>query len=403
MQRRFLRRLPGAAGLALAALALLSGPALAQEALCQRYRAELAALPQSGGGAEAAEAGRQRAELGRLHGQYRSLGCDRGETFFFTPPQRQCAALAVRIEALQTQYARFAGQVDPYGQRVEERRRQLRAAVEYYCRPRNSPLDDIAGFFGFDRPRPQVDPGPVERGPEGGPDGAPGGRPLGGGRLVCVRACDGFWFPISTQPSGNAGPDELCQALCPAADTAAYRAPHGDGDIGQAVSLKGEPYTQLPGAFRFRKRVDPSCTCRRPDQSWAEALRSAEQMIEQRNDVVVTAERAEELSRPRANPPPTAPTSTGRPPREPGTRQQAARNGAPQQPPPQQAPLVEPPSNPAEVPTAGGESSGIGPQTITGDQPLGREAGRRQEMTTDRGTRRSVRVIDPQLRGAAPP
>jgi hypothetical protein len=102
----------------------------------------------------------------------------------------------------------------------------------------------------------------------------------------------------------------MCQALCPGAETAAYTIPRGaDADIAQAVSLRGRPYTKLAGAFKYQKSFDPSCSCRKPGQSWAEALQKAEKMIERGpGDIIVTAKKAEELSRPKLVRKPATPT-----------------------------------------------------------------------------------------------
>ena len=56
-----------------------------------------------------------------------------------------------------------------------------------------------------------------------------------------------------------------------------------------------------PTALRYRKTFDPSCTCRRRGQSWASALQPAETLLgkDVKSDVIVTPEKAAELSRPK--------------------------------------------------------------------------------------------------------
>jgi hypothetical protein len=127
--------------------------------------------------------------------------------------------------------------------------------------------------------------------------------PRGGSQAVCVRSCDGGFFPLSVSTT-QAGPDELtnlCQALCPNADASVYtRSPNQD--ITSAVSLDGNtPYSDLPSALRFKKTFDPDCTCKPPGQSWAEALAGAEQILGRvrKSDIVVTPENSAELSRPK--------------------------------------------------------------------------------------------------------
>jgi hypothetical protein len=74
-------------------------------------------------------------------------------------------------------------------------------------------------------------------------------------RAVCVRLCDGYFFPTSS----TAGGDETCQSQCPDAPVAMYSQP-GDA-IEDAVSLIGERYADLPVALRHRTTYDSACVC----------------------------------------------------------------------------------------------------------------------------------------------
>jgi hypothetical protein len=68
----------------------------------------------------------------------------------------------------------------------------------------------------------------------------------------------------------------------------------------QAVSLGGQPYTALPNAFRYRKEISAACSCRRPGQSWADALKNADDSSTLANgDIVVTDQNAKALSQPK--------------------------------------------------------------------------------------------------------
>jgi hypothetical protein len=243
------------------------GGALAQTAECQRFRAELASLGRAAASSGAAD--QQRVEIARLNGYYQSIGCGRGQFLFFGGPPPECPAIAQRINMMQVNLARLTSEAQSRG--GDARRRQLVAAMQQACNPHAERRD--------------ADP-----------------RRLGGGRLVCVRACDGFFFPLHNLPAnGRSGADEMCQALCPGAEAAAYRMPtHADAELTQAVSLRGKPYTRLANAFKFQKGFDGSCSCKKDGQTWVEALAKAEKMIGRgRGDVVVTAKKAEELSRPR--------------------------------------------------------------------------------------------------------
>jgi Protein of unknown function (DUF2865) len=254
-----------------------SGSAIAQTAECQRYRAELASL--GGGRSMAGALHQQRTEIARLSTYYQSIGCERGGFLFFGgAPPAECNAIAQRIHAMQASYGRIATQAEAYGS--DARRQQLMAAIRRACDPLREAEERRAR-------KAEDDEGP---------------RRLGGGRLVCVRACDGFFFPLHNLPeSGRSDADDMCKALCPGAQAAAYSMPGGaDADIKQAVSLQGKRYTKLAAAFKYQKSFDPSCSCRKEGQSWAEALQKAEKIIERgKGDIIVTAKKAEELSRPK--------------------------------------------------------------------------------------------------------
>jgi Protein of unknown function (DUF2865) len=74
---------------------------------------------------------------------------------------------------------------------------------------------------------------------------------------VCVRLCDGFYFP-SVNTSGG---DEGCASQCPDAPTAFYSEPPGSDRIEDAVSLQGALYSALPVANRHQTSFDGTCTC----------------------------------------------------------------------------------------------------------------------------------------------
>lgn len=84
-------------------------------------------------------------------------------------------------------------------------------------------------------------------------------KALAAGASVCVRLCDGFYFP-SVYLSGG---DTACAAQCPDAPTALYLRPAGSDDMASAVSLRGAPYSALPVANREQTTYDETCTCHR--------------------------------------------------------------------------------------------------------------------------------------------
>ena len=88
------------------------------------------------------------------------------------------------------------------------------------------------------------------------------------GRAVCVRLCDGFFFPSATSSGG----DEVCAAQCPDAPTARYTEPVGLDSIEDAVSTRGALYMALPVANRYRTTLDDTRRCRSGIRGYSESL-----------------------------------------------------------------------------------------------------------------------------------
>lgn len=101
-----------------------------------------------------------------------------------------------------------------------------------------------------------------------------GNLPFATYRTVCVRSCDGYFFPISfsTLPNHFQRDAELCQSRCAApAELFYYQNP--GGDIKQALSVKSQqPYTSLRSALRYQKEYVAGCSCKE-----AEYVAAAEQ------------------------------------------------------------------------------------------------------------------------------
>ena len=378
--------------------ALLTGGAYAQEvmspAACQRYRAELASLPRGGGQAQqyAAAAQRQRAELDRTRGYYQQLGCDRGGGLFGSQRPADCGSLQTRISQMQANYDLLRSRASGGDAQTEACRRELSAAAAQACAPRTAAAPRQRGFFEMlfgGQPEPEAAPQADLDGqvPPAQGEGS-GERRLGGSRAVCVRLADGYFFPLGGPASGRSGAQELCQAQCPASPTELFFMAQG-GNVAQAVSATGRPYSDLPSALQYERTLNPAISCRQFGESWAQALQPAEFLLERRkSDIIVTAEKAEELSRPKT-------TATAQRSNE---RQAAAAKAA--------AAKVEDDedaadnaaaNDPSVVPTASAASSGIGPQSIEEITTVDQGDGALREEVGPDGQRRKVRIVAPYL------
>ena len=118
-----------------------------------------------------------------------------------------------------------------------------------------------------------------------------------------MRTCDGFFFPVSfSTTQGRFREDEqTCQRSCPGTEVALYSHRNPGEDVSHATSLSGKLYTELPNAFKYRQAYDAACSCRRPGESWADALKHLDDRTVERGDIVVTAERAKALSQPKVD------------------------------------------------------------------------------------------------------
>jgi len=86
-------------------------------------------------------------------------------------------------------------------------------------------------------------------------------------RTLCVRSCDGFFFPVSSAaaPSDFARDERTCQMMCPGTQTALYFHTADGQESEDMVSARTrEPYTTMPNAFAYRNTSAPmskACSC----------------------------------------------------------------------------------------------------------------------------------------------
>ena len=81
---------------------------------------------------------------------------------------------------------------------------------------------------------------------------------------ICVRACDGFAFPVGTfHGEGDiAAHEATCRSECPGAQTALYVLPNGSSAIDEAVEARtGHAYSQKASGFHYTTYLDEACSC----------------------------------------------------------------------------------------------------------------------------------------------
>lgn len=112
-------------------------------------------------------------------------------------------------------------------------------------------------------------------------------------RTVCVRMCDGYYFPISSQTrQSRLTSDSLrCKAACGHEARLFYTTDAGD-DPASMVDLTGRRYDAIQNAFAYRKKLTPGCACKPVPWSAEERMRHTRYAIE-RAEAIAKAREAE--------------------------------------------------------------------------------------------------------------
>lgn len=107
-------------------------------------------------------------------------------------------------------------------------------------------------------------------------------RPRGQIRTVCVRMCDGYYFPLSSSTSARrlTADNARCKATCGSDSRLFYSTNDGDPDPATMIDLTGRRYDQLDTAFAYRKALRPGCACRPPPWSASEKVRHFQYALE---------------------------------------------------------------------------------------------------------------------------
>src|SRR4029077_10414437 len=203
-----------------------AAPAPARNPICLRLEAQLASVDR--GTVDPAKAdqikryedssAKQQAELDRLGQQSQRLGCQ-GAGFFalFSGQSPQCAPLNNQIQQMRANLDRSLTDIQRLqgnsGEREGQRRGILVALGQNDCGPqyRQYVTGGPGGFFDSLFGGAGVAPAP--------------NAPLAGTyRTLCVRTCDGYYFPISysTVPGKFADDEQLCRRMCPATEVTLY-------------------------------------------------------------------------------------------------------------------------------------------------------------------------------------
>lgn len=244
---------------------------------CRKLEAQLASL--GGGGSSAryqkfAKAlKQQKAQVRKVVRQARRIGCSplSGPGGYNDPPS--CDLLSDKFYRMQDNLKTLERGVARYGNRGSKRKRsRVLAAIEANdCRrtaSRTKKKKKSKKVASVAKARVKKREETINRiMNDETPVPAPRSDVAGTYRTMCVRTCDGYYFPISfATTTGNFSRDEkACQSMCPGTEVALYHHDAAGEESEAMISLSGEPYTALPTAFNYRKTniaKVPGCECR---------------------------------------------------------------------------------------------------------------------------------------------
>jgi len=310
--------------------------------ICIRLEGQLATIDRGAGTGDPAKdeqirryqeaQAKQQAELDRVTLQAKRMGCESSGFFsLFNGRSAQCGPVNNQIQQMRGNLDQITTSLERLrsggiggADRENQRRSVLTALAQNNCGPQyaaaaRGPGNFIDSLFGNNQTLP--------------PPSADLGAPSGTFRTVCVRTCDGGYFPVSfaTYQQRFQDDERTCKALCPATEATLFTYRNPGEDINQAVSINGQPYSSLPNAFKFRTEFNASCACKAAGQTWSEALKSVDDRagVEQ-GDIIVTeesAKRMQQRAQPKGAPPPKKGAAQGAAPA--GTAAAPAATAAP--------------------------------------------------------------------------
>lgn len=237
---------------ALSAATLLCAPAAAQT--CFTLQAELSYLQSQGGvggsgdRARYERAWREQANvIASTEMRARNAGCFGGGFFLFRrDADPVCGTLIPKLREMEQNLGRLDQLRRQAGSGNSDRMRELQVMIARRgCEP-----------WGGDSFQVRSSPDNLDRHDTY--------SPYGTYRTLCVRTCDGYYFPISFSTSGErlAEDASTCQAMCPGTDAKLFYHSNPGGGPENMMALDGEAYASLPTAFQYRTSINPACTCK---------------------------------------------------------------------------------------------------------------------------------------------
>ncbi|HAT84498.1 DUF2865 domain-containing protein [Cohaesibacter gelatinilyticus] len=250
---------------------------------CAQLEGQLARLQRSGNSRGArnfakydAAVHKQQAQIDVAMRTAKRDGCLGGGFLFRRQPKATCPSLMKRIDKmkrnmakLQKKRSRFNAPTDVGAQKAAVARKlaNARCGDQYAAFEDHRPTRQRRGLFGalFGQPTLRE------------PDNRNFDMPqVGTYRTVCVRTCDGYFFPVSFSTTrGNFARDaDICQANCPGTNSRLYVYSNPGESPEDMRTPQGEPYRSLDTAFKYRTEFVKGCSCQRPQSELTSLTKS---------------------------------------------------------------------------------------------------------------------------------
>ncbi len=291
---------------ALASILFTTSAMAASSRVCRQLEAELASVGSGGGGSAQfrrydAALSKQRQQLSAAKSNARAAGC--GFTLFGSNVQ-QCARINASVQKMERNLDNLQRRRDQSAGRGGGRSRATilaslnangcrdQAVAQRPVSPRqeNSDRGSYLTDQSIGRPffqRETVEEAPIRTVRQATkPDRLQNPGTSGQYRTVCVRTCDGYYFPMSFASSKRefARDQQNCQAMCPGTEMQVYfhqstpaavqevkegeEAPEiSDESADMVSSVNGKPYSEMPTAYLYKRESLPKpegCSCNAP-------------------------------------------------------------------------------------------------------------------------------------------
>jgi hypothetical protein len=284
MKRLGERTLRGAAAIgAVLVFAALADSSFAAPRICSQLKAELAAARSGGGSGQSRKYDRaiaaQKGQLSTARSRARQAGCGLG----FLSPQMcrplnaQIDRMEINLAALERKRQRLAGSARPTRSRaailasLDANGCRHRAVAERKPEREEDTSDLFARLFGRgirEGETLEQSDGPANVARILNPNGEVTVLgPPGQFSTMCVRTCDGYYFPMSPNSSSvDFDRDQRnCESTCPGTEVQLYYRPAGGEESETMMSAaSGEPYASLATAYLYRDTGKPrplACGC----------------------------------------------------------------------------------------------------------------------------------------------